>query len=127
MMTLCVRFPNETALAEQYIPRAPRYGLSGLTAIADLGDRFWAGRVLDLSATGCLVWSEDALLLGQAITLIPSHHHDARLPLEIHAKVVRVSAGSPAGIKMALRFRGLSVAEREGLHSFAAGHGSRRH
>jgi c-di-GMP-binding flagellar brake protein YcgR len=106
-------------------PRAPRYALPGLTAILDLGTEFRAGLVVDISATGCLMRTDDALPLLTAVTIIPNHRFDTRLPLELAARVVRVAPVSE-GYDMAFELVEMQSAQQERLQSFLAGHGSTR-
>jgi len=106
-------------------PRAPRYSLPGLTAVLDLGTEFRAGLVVDISATGCLLRTQSALPLETRVTVIPNHRFDARLPLEMHARVVRVRTVGDE-FDVALELDALQSAEQERLQTFLAGNGAAR-
>lgn len=101
------------------IPRAPRFEVRDLRAVADSGREFFSTAVADLSATGCLLLTDRPCAVGDTLTLI-FQSLDQRLPLEIVARVVRVDEGS-----VAVEFDGMSTEQIERLHSYLVAHGTK--
>ena len=115
-------------MSEDYKSRAPRYRVRGLKVVYDTGEGFWAGPVVDSSATGLFIETTHELPEGAAITLMPDGPADEELPFEIQGVVVRLHEldldnhwdRTPG---LAIRFEGMNEDQVAGFRAYLDRHG----
>ena len=78
------------------IPRAPRYRTRGMEVTCSHGDGLvFSGPVLDGSATGVFISTEEQLEVGALVHIQPEERFANRLRFEIKGKVVRQDENLP--------------------------------